>query len=75
MVELLQQRQVEEVLTVRCERCGGLRGVTRRHFYRSPAMCAECVKGNVVERTHYHNYWLKRFSREEIEQMARAIWG
>jgi len=25
--------------------------------------------------SQYHNYWLKRFTMEEIEAMAKAIWG
>ena len=37
-------------------------------------MCADCRAGNVVYRNQFHNYWLARFTMEEINEMARAIW-
>ena len=37
-------------------------------------MCDDCGSGNVVYRTQFHNYWLARFTMEEINEMARAIW-
>ena len=39
------------------------------------ALCPECRKGNVVPRTRFHNYWLERYSIEEIREMGRQIWG
>lgn len=62
---------------VRCPSCGGLRGVLKRFAtrYGYGKLCGDCRKGNVVPRTQFHNYWLERFSRDEIEEMARGIWG
>ena len=45
-----------------------------RSVTRYNAICAECRRGNVVPRTQFHNYWLERFTREEIVEMAKAIW-
>jgi hypothetical protein len=28
-----------------------------------------------VPRTRYHNYWLERFTLEEIRELGRQIWG
>lgn len=65
----------EEVKVVRCPSCGGLRGISARHIERYNRVCPDCRRGEVVTRTRYHNFWLKRFTREEIDEMARAIWG
>lgn len=49
--------------------------MSRRHFLRSNGLCKDCRAGQIVERSQYHNYWLKRFTAEEIDEMAGAIWG
>ena len=67
--------QAEEVVTVRCPSCKGLRGVNARHALRNGKICADCKRGNVVKKSQFHNYWTARFSMEEIDEMARAIWG
>ena len=71
-LELLQKEGVE---TVRCPVCNGLRGIQKRHLTRSKHICPDCRKGHVVTRTQFHNYWLERYSMEEIREMGRAIWG
>ena len=71
-LELLQAEGVE---TVRCPVCNGLRGIQKRHLNRSSKICPDCRKGHVVTRTQFHNYWLERYSIEEIQEMGRAIWG
>jgi len=71
-VELLQKEGVE---TVRCPSCKGLRGIQKRHLNRSDKLCPDCRKGHVVMRTQFHNYWLERYSMDEIREMGRAIWG
>ena len=65
----------ESVEVVRCPTCKGLRGVAARHLTRQDRICPDCRRGKVILRSQYHNYWLKRFTQEEIEEMGRAIWG
>lgn len=62
-------------MTVRCPECLGLRSVAKRHFLRSSGLCKDCRAGNIYYRTNYHNYWLERYTVEEIDEMAKAIWG
>lgn len=64
----------ESVEVVRCPSCGGLRGIAARHLHRHSVVCSDCRRGHVVTVTHYHLFWLERFTREEIEEMATAIW-
>ena len=71
-VELLQKEGVE---TVRCPICKGLRGIQKRHLNRSGKICPDCKKGHVVPMTQFYNYWLERYSMDEIREMGRAIWG
>jgi hypothetical protein len=75
LVLVQEKQQVAEVIMVRCPSCKGLRGVMSRHVTRNSQVCGDCRKGHVVERTQFHNYWLERFTREEIAEMGRAIWG
>lgn len=71
-LELLQDQGA--VVTVRCPSCKGLRSVVNKN--RNPMrLCPECRKGNVVPRTRFHNFWLERYSLEEIRELGRAIWG
>ena len=63
----------DEITTVRCPTCKGLRAVAARHVTRSK-MCQDCRSGRVVFRTQFHNYWLERYTMDEINEMARAIW-
>ena len=67
--------QAEEVIVVRCPMCRGLRSVAQRHVTRNGKVCKDCRSGKVIERSQFHNYWTKRFSMEEIDEMANAIWG
>lgn len=65
----------EEIVMVRCPSCKGLRGMAGRHVERyGVGVCRECRRGNVVPRSHYHNYWTERFSMDEIREMAAALW-
>lgn len=61
-------------MTVRCTSCGGLRAISYR-FRLSDAWCPDCRKGKIVPLSQYHNYWLKRFSLDEIQEIGKAIWG
>ena len=67
--------QAPQITTVRCPSCKGLRAVATRHVTRGRKICEDCMKGNVVNRTQFHNYWLSRYTMDEIHEMARAIWG
>lgn len=74
-VEFFQKpKKVEELLIVRCPSCQGLRGVPKRNI-ATASVCNECRRGHVVPKSQFHNYWTKRFTFEEIQEMAVAIWG
>jgi hypothetical protein len=55
--------------------CKGLRSVAARHVTRNGKVCKDCRSGKVISRSQFHNYWTVRYSLEEIQEMARAIWG
>lgn len=74
-LELVQNQEVGPVRTIRCPRCKGLRSVSQRHFVRSSGLCKDCRAGEIIHISQFHNYWLKRFTIEEIDEMAGAIWG
>lgn len=61
-------------MTVRCPVCQGLRGITRRNAHTA-GPCRSCRSGDVVPKSRYHNFWLERYTIEEIEEMGKAIWG
>ncbi len=69
-MELLQETPV----TVRCPRCKGLRVLAFRNR-NSQAICSDCRKGKVVKRSRYENFWLERFTMEEIRELGKQIWG
>ncbi len=62
---LVVVQAADEIATARCPCCKGLRAVAARHVTRSK-MCADCRRGNVVYRTQFHNYWLERYTMDEI---------
>jgi len=70
----VERVQAEALALVRCPSCGGLRSISHRNR-GTQARCKDCRKGHVVLKTRYHNYWLERFSLEEIVEMGKAIWG
>ena len=72
-VELVQAAK-EPLGVIRCPSCKGLRSIAYRNRETS-ALCPECRRGDVVVRTQFHNYWLERFTLQEIREMARAIWS
>lgn len=76
-VSVATKRASEEgVALVRCPSCDGLRGVSmRRSRDTALALCPDCMRGNVVTRAEYHQWWLDRFTPEEIRALGRAIWG
>jgi len=67
-------QEPKEIALVRCPSCQGLRALSNRNR-KSEALCADCRKGNVVPRWTFCTFWVERFTEEEIEEMARAIWG
>ena len=71
-LELVQEPQAP--LTVRCPCCKGLRTIARSRANAHP-LCPDCRRGDVVKRSQFHNYWLERYSLEEIRELGRAIWG
>lgn len=60
---------------IRCPRCQGLRGVLARAERRQPGECVDCRSGNIVPRWTFCGFWVELFSDDEIEEMAKAIWG
>ena len=69
------QGKTDEVVVVRCPSCKGLRGISARHVSRNGKLCTDCKGGKVIKKSQFHNYWTARFSTEEIQEMASAIWG
>ena len=66
--------QSEEVILIRCECCDGLFSVSVRRR-DSVKKCTECRRGRVVTRDLFHAYWLELFTREECEEMGKALFG
>ena len=60
--------------TQHCPSCFGLRSISFR-TRSSEARCGDCRRGHVVTVAAFHCFWLERFTVEEIEEMARSIWG
>ncbi len=38
-------------------------------------ICMDCRQGRVVFRSDFYGYWEDRFTREEILEMAKAVFG
>jgi len=71
-----ETRPEEPVVLLRCPSCDGLRSVSARTARRREGtVCAQCAKGRVVTRADLFDYWLQRFSLEEIRELAFGIWG
>ena len=68
-------RRSEGVVLVYCPSCGNPHVLSARHARRH-TVCKPCSHGRSQEPiSAYYSFWLERFSREEIQQMAKAIWG
>ena len=64
------------VTTIRCPSCGGLRSADTEYLVRfKRRLCRECSWGKVIPLTRFHNYWLERFTMDEIREMAKWIWN
>ena len=72
-LELVQDQA--EVAVVRCPMCKGLRSAHLKHIHRHGKVCKDCRSGRVIHRTQFHNYWTSRFTQDEIDELARSIWG
>lgn len=66
------KKYVEEIVLVRCPSCLGLRGVSKRHASRTHR-CKECKRGKVIRREEFWEWWLERFTQQEINEMAEAL--
>ena len=73
-VELFPNRKKVELVLVRCPSCRGLRAMSVR-WADASVMCRECSRGEVVHRWTFCSFWVERFTMEEIDEMASAIWG
>lgn len=60
---------------IRCPSCQGLRSASIRRVSTMIALCKECARGEVVPRWKFCSFWVERFSLEEIEEMAVALFG
>ncbi len=63
------------ISVTRCPSCGGLRSVSERRARESGGRCMDCRKGKVIRIEEFYDFWFSSFSQEEIEDMARAMWG
>lgn len=60
---------------IRCPQCRYLHTVSIRHARRG-TICRPCSHGHAPEAIEpYYAFWLERFSRQELREMALAIWG
>jgi hypothetical protein len=73
LVVVQKRKKVETLKLVRCPECKGLRGVTARREAIA-GRCFECQHGRVVTRDTFWAWWQERYTMEEIEKMAEAIW-
>lgn len=80
-METISRPRASRVVTVRCDLCGGPQEITDRQYRRRqqegrPYHCSLCRRTTVHPPNQTHkNFWLNRFSQDEINEMARAIWG
>ena len=72
-LELVQDKKVEGVVTVRCPSCDGLRAVHRRHATRTGTLCGDCRRGEVIRREDFYDFWLEQFTPDDIKDMGAAI--
>lgn len=69
------------LVDVRCTQCGDVERISERWFRTKVAKgqahrCRLCrsVRAPKPTQAHY-NYWLDRYTIEEIQELGRAIWG
>jgi hypothetical protein len=70
-----RERPVDQITMIRCPSCGGLRGIHLRHSRSFSGKCYDCRRGRVIRREEFYDFWIKRFTPQEIQDMARAMWG
>lgn len=69
------KRREEPFEVVRCSACLGLHTVSARHARRN-TICRACSHGRTPKYIEeYFDFWLERFSMDEIKLIAMAIWG
>lgn len=80
-METISRPRLAATVKVRCATCGDIDTVTDRQYRRKQQqgrvhICRLCRLTPVKppNQSHY-NYWLQRFTMEEIREMGRAIWG
>lgn len=64
---------------IRCPSCEGLRTISVRWMSGAGFLCKECSRaiktgGEIVHRKDFCAFWSERFTTEEIQMMAEAIW-
>lgn len=81
METIPRPRGIAAQVKVPCARCGDTIMMTDRQQRRKqqegrPNFCPLCRSVKVKPPTQSDfNYWLQRFSMDEIREMGRAIWG
>ena len=80
-MDTLTAHRTSITVVVRCTRCGDIETISDRQLRRKqrtgrPHLCSLCKEIRVKPPTEQHfNYWLNRYTIEEIKEMAQAIWG
>lgn len=80
-METITRLRPNATVRVSCVRCDDVYVITDRQRRRKlsegrPHICSLCRAVRAPKPTPaYYNYWLQRYSMEEIRAMAAAIWG
>lgn len=78
-METTSPRKSPRKVSIRCERCGDYDQINDRSFRRKmaegkPHHCSICRAVNSITPSETdRNYWLNRFSQQEIDAMVSAI--
>lgn len=69
-------------VTVRCPECGDTREITARQLRRTrqdgrQPLCNICLHSDprTPPTQEHYDYWLERFTIEEIREIGTMIWG
>lgn len=80
-MDTIAKPRASTLVNIRCEECGDIDRITDRQYRRKlyegrPHVCRICRVTTVRKPTTAdYDYWLDRYSLDEIKDIAQAIWG